>query len=703
LKRILQVTLVFAGSIVVALIAQIYVDTRIREELCLRLKPFADCEVNMEFGGGTLEINPNSGFGIATIHGRVDSLLFRDGCRDGWSVGGTLRLEPFSAQLGAASLAIPKTCVDVSTDGLYASVVGVTIESGACMVGLDEAQLEWKFGEMFQADVAATITENRICGMSLPMSAPIGIHIDSTFDGDLIAELELADSPTQEEPLLSLPRSILNAMSTRHTITLSATEGDVDLHLATRRAEPSGSPGIVLSGRAPAGLTSKLPEEFRAFLADQEVSPDDCRGRIEWTLDHDSGQAIVNCETVSRIPQALVRHHDDVLECNRYVDANRPTLLFVEANDYGDALDPSQLQRVFDTVDASLRDDGALIAVFVHGWNHSAAKYDSYVCGFSAILDTVSDMESKHSTNRPRRDVIGVYVGWPGRLYDSELLNQTTTFWNRLRSADALGKSSGAAHTLIAGLSERVEASDRSDMRADRRSALVLAGHSMGARAVYHSLSEPLASDSESGGYVADLAVLINPALSASIFRQVHKSRLLCDSNLMPLFLFSSEHDVVTRAMFPAGQTVTYPLGRTKPPPFLEYVYTAANFPEFVTHRLDMIIMNGTEPPDPDGEHTVTRGFKRVPQASARTEFYNYETVNVYRQPTHGFPTADDVWYSMVLKEKVPQTCGSDNATKVIEVDQRILPNHGMIFTPPFLEYLIRLVNHSLKGSATQP
>lgn len=223
----------------------------------------------------------------------------------------------------------------------------------------------------------------------------------------------------------------------------------------------------------------------------------------------------------------------------------------------------------------------------------------------------------------------------------------------------------------------------------------------MGARAVYHSLSEPLASRSGSGGYVADLAVLINPALSASVFRQVHHSRSSCDSDLMPLFLFSSEHDVVTRAMFPAGQTVAYPVGRSTSPPFLEHVYTAANFPEFVTHRLDMIVVNGTEPPDPDGEHSITRGFRRIPQASARTEFYNYETVNVYRQPAHGFPTADDVWYSMVLEEQVPRTCGSNDATMVIEVDHRILPNHGMIFTPPFLEYLIRLVNHSLSTSAT--
>lgn len=408
----------------------------------------------MGFGGGAVHITPKSDLGIPPIHGRVDSLLFRDTCRDGWSVGGTLRLEPFSAQLGAGSLSIPTSCIDLSADHVFASVVGITVESGACLVGLDEAQLEWKPGEMLQADIAAMITENRVCGMSLPMSVPIGIHIDSTFNGDLAAALASDDSPEQDEQELNLPRRILNATSTRHTISLSTPEGDIDLHLTTHPVDPPGSSRVVLSARAPAALTSQLPEEFGALFADQKVAPDDCRGSIEWTLDHDGGYAIVNCETVSRIPQAAARRHDDVLECDRYVDADRPTLLFVEADDNGDALDPSQLQRVFDTVDAALQNDGALIAVFVHGWNHSAARHDSYVCGFSAILDTVSGMESRHSVNRPRRDVIGVYVGWPGRLYDSELLNQTTTFWNRLRSADALGKSSGAAHTLIAGLSE---------------------------------------------------------------------------------------------------------------------------------------------------------------------------------------------------------------------------------------------------------
>jgi hypothetical protein len=39
-------------------------------------------------------------------------------------------------------------------------------------------------------------------------------------------------------------------------------------------------------------------------------------------------------------------------------------------------------------------------------------------------------------------------------------------------------------------------------------------------------------------------------------------------------------------------------------------------------------------------------------------------------------------------------SCGTiAGMSKVIGVDPRILPDHGRIFTPPFVEYIVRVLN----------
>jgi hypothetical protein len=260
-------------------------------------------------------------------------------------------------------------------------------------------------------------------------------------------------------------------------------------------------------------------------------------------------------------------------------------------------------------------------------------------------------------------------------LYPSELANSVTTFWNRLIAADHLGASDGVLRRLLAGLSQRL-AGARAGAKADRRSSLLVVGHSMGARAVFNALRpDLLRTDAAPASLQADLGLLVNPAFSANLFRAVHQQSRDCRQGTTPLLLFSSETDGVTRQLYPAGQTVTYPYADAEPVPFFEHIYTAANFVEFVTHRLILDPMNG-DPPDVDGPQSILRGFERTPAGSK--ELYQDNPVTVYRQPANGRPAAADAWYRMRLvrcRLTAPSCDAAAGTSKVIAVDPRILPD----------------------------
>lgn len=429
---------------------------------------------------------------------------------------------------------------------------------------------------------------------------------------------------------------------------------------------------------------------------------------IRWNLEHENGRVFVNDQPFERLapsPRPPGPNAMNTGECGKAAAVT--SLHFVEAGDHGKALDPQQLQAVFRALDEANSGAGALVSLFVHGWQHSAAPGDSYACDFAKLISAVETMETHaaRTAGRPPRTVLGVYVGWPGKLYESDLAN-STTFWNRLQAADRLGNDGSVLQQLIPGLAQRV-AARASDTRADRRSALVVTGHSMGGRAVFHALRNGLmhASDATQAVPKPDLVLLVNPAFSADLYRSIRREEMKrCEPIGVPLLSFSSEADIVTRNVYPAGQAVTYPRGVPQAAPFPEHIYTAANFKEFVTHHLHMNLTGDKLPPI-DGEQSILRGFQRVP-AGSPDELYRDDPATVYHQPPSGYPRVEDVWYTMKLEHLGTEagTCPT-SLSKVIKVDKRILPDHGRIFTPPFMEYVVRVLNRSARdgrgGAAT--
>ena len=611
--------------------------------------------------------------------------LLRKKCDGRWTVGFGARIDVAAFAIGN-SFASDGACVEAGRATLSGELVGARLRSAQCTLALAPLRFEWS--EALDIDAATTLDADRAASCSHLVStssvmadalrgARLGLAAHYTVPFATLGDAKPAEGVATQPAMASgWIRSALGETATAHTLTFAGPQGNASLRLAST-PPPAGaqSPELAFELTVDERVRDVLPLEVRGYLSEAGSL------RIRWNMDHENGYVTVDDARIERGPQSVRPaglSQPNAAECNAEDTAK---LLFVEANDEGEGSE-SQLNAVFEAVESKAGGE-VVVTVFVHGWQHSAAPGDSYVCSFAALIRAVEKMEQERAraSGRRPRAVLGVYVGWPGALYPHSAANLVTTFWNRLAVADQLGAEGAVLPRLIRGLVQRLPARERG---ADRSSALVVAGHSLGARAVFHAVRGDIIAPAES--VLPDLVLLVNPAFSADLYRQVHEQRCAPGT---PLLLFSSETDAVTRQVYPAGQTMSYRYAAEPPTPFPEHIYTAANFGEFVTHELRMD-PGSNVPPPPNGQQTILRGFQRVPTG---TDLYSDTEVMVYRQPASGRPRATDLWYTMRLTPLgATAACGSTGA-KVIEVDTRILPNHGEIFTPPFMEYVVRVLN----------
>lgn len=645
---------------------------------------------------------------------KANAALLRRGCDGQWTAAFGVRLDvgPWAA---GEQFEFDTGCLDGFLHSAHVRLAGARVRYGACKASLDKVSADWT--DALRAGVAAQVAPDAVdgCASLLPardaaaarelVARSVAVDVRYSLPYDRRSEL-FGDAAASSPPSSAggWVRRGLAKMETVHDLNVTLPGGSASLQFASKpgAATAGTSPELALTLGAEGRVLSLLPENLKQTIAPGRPL------RIRWNLDHESGRVLINDQTIQRAapaPRPPGPTRLQPTECGTTFTATAPALYFVEADDRGEPQNPEQVQAVFRALDEANAGAGALVAVFVHGWQHSAAPGDSYACDYAKLISAVEGMENHaaRAVGRPPRKVLGVYVGWPGNLYANEMAN-ATTFWNRLQAADRLGDEGALLRQLIPGLAQRVAGRAR-DPRADRRSALIVTGHSLGGRAVFHAMRGGLTSTPASAPAptpaAPDLVLLVNPAFSAEIYRAIHERELKCEPIGLPLLSFSSRADSVTRQVYPAGQAVTFERAAPKPAPFPEHVYTAANFREFVTHELRMELLRG-EPPRPDGEQSILRGFLRAPQGS--NELYSDNPVTVYRQPQSGYPRADDAWYRMSLESvsSMPARCPASR-TKVIEVDPRIIPDHGTIFTPPFMEYVVRTLNRAALGAGGVP
>lgn len=249
---------------------------------------------------------------------------------------------------------------------------------------------------------------------------------------------------------------------------------------------------------------------------------------------------------------------------------------FVEYDDQGQLRDRKQMQAVLDHYYPIAGQDDVILTVFVHGWHHSAAPGDGNVASFKEMLKQISlrEAQSSKQDGRPKRRVLGVYVGWRGDTITAPVI-QHSTFWGRKAVAHEVGLQ-GVSEVLLR-LEEivNVKAAIEQENPKPLNSRMVVIGHSFGGAVVYTSLQQILADryiDSrKSKNYqgnaqgFGDLVVLMNPAFEAMRFATLFDIGQSCSDVGVPcrnyspdqlprLAVLTSEADAATRYAFPMGR-----------------------------------------------------------------------------------------------------------------------------------------------------
>lgn len=272
-------------------------------------------------------------------------------------------------------------------------------------------------------------------------------------------------------------------------------------------------------------------------------------------------------------------------------------LSFVEFSERGSLFDQRVREDVLQRVAVDAR-DGALVVVFVHGWQHNADPTDDNVRSFRKALAALS--ESKVGGDRR---IHGVYVGWRGLGWIIPYVN-LLTYWDRKTIAEEVG--GGGLTDFLADL--------ESTTRRYSDTSLVVIGHSFGGAAVLAALNDVLLtrlntvanlpSNADGRAVFGDGVILLNPAIEANQAFQLKELSLRIGerggAGARSLHVLSSEKDFATHIAFPAGQHLG--TGLTWQHATLERRYygrpyvideleldtaTIGNFERFRTHRIE--------------------------------------------------------------------------------------------------------------------
>jgi len=250
----------------------------------------------------------------------------------------------------------------------------------------------------------------------------------------------------------------------------------------------------------------------------------------------------------------------------------------VELDDQGWFYDRGDAARVLDLVKKEADANGAVIAVFVHGWHHSSERDDGNLSDFKKVLVEIHKLlqspifveARKRIIPEAKNRVVGVYVGWRGASLPSFL--DYASFFDRRDAAVRVG--TGDVPELFSRLQEIYTTHNGPREGGWDFTTLVTMGHSFGAQVVFSAVADRFKTSiadeigvnqlgtgapiGEIKGF-GDLVVLVNPAHEASIYESIH--RLTRNQHYqptqLPIFLaVSSEGDWPNRDAFPFGRTL---------------------------------------------------------------------------------------------------------------------------------------------------
>jgi hypothetical protein len=248
------------------------------------------------------------------------------------------------------------------------------------------------------------------------------------------------------------------------------------------------------------------------------------------------------CATGAACGQSMIEHDADF------------RLGYLQFDDDGRYTDPAQLQHVLADIEAAAA-DGLILVTFTHGWKEDAGAERWSVTGFKTLLAAIAGRERALAAREGRtpRQVAGVFMGWAGRSPALPGLAGLTWF-GREDAAEriALGDYGDALLRLKA----------LRDTPTDRAPGhqLILVGHSLGASMLYRRLVQaPLRKPGAVREPVADLVLLLSPAIPAADVAALDRLAQADASALPPILAITSESDTTLRLAFPIGQWLENP------------------------------------------------------------------------------------------------------------------------------------------------
>lgn len=371
---------------------------------------------------------------------------------------------------------------------------------------------------------------------------------------------------------------------------------------------------------------------------------------------------------------------------------------YVEFNNKGEFSGEAQVERVLADLRARVAQTDTVILVYVHGWNHDAREGDTNVTCFEEMLKATAIMQATYTARggTTPRGVYGIFVGWPGLVYDDK--RQLGTFFGRQSAADRVGER-GDLLDLFSRISRiRHETVSRTAKRPQTK--FVIVSHSLGARLTYRALRPVMRgamidNDSRSP-FLADVAVMVNPALSAdehaSLARMVEHQTQRGTDRAQPRFIIAtSESDEVLQNHFVLSQRAAGWIRGEFKPAADPSVWPIGLYDDYLTHTLKLTgtyLRPAGRAACPTMNHDdleIVRGKRRVKQES---ELYDYRVVRHYDD--RGQET-----YRTTLEETGRNSPGP---LMVVKVAQQIIPNHNDIFTSPFVDFVSRAINAGLYG-----
>jgi len=229
---------------------------------------------------------------------------------------------------------------------------------------------------------------------------------------------------------------------------------------------------------------------------------------------------------------------------NSVVTENDYKIAFIEFGEQGSYQDPTQLQNALALIHDTPK---PLVITYVHGWQNNAGSGD--VKSFESLLARLNRAPAIRDVGF---HVVGVYLGWRGRLTPVPLLKEIS-FWNRKATAERLA-SNYDCYDAIASISEEARRKGRGNQYA------VLLGHSFGGliveRSVAHAINAEIHGHADSDRSMpADLVIVVNPAADSILARQMIAALYSRKTEgTRPLFVsITSTGDWANGTFFPIG------------------------------------------------------------------------------------------------------------------------------------------------------